>query len=158
MLEKREIRVLLFSRPDSVHFYKTGHKILRQLCRLGVNHNDLAKPQNWLMTPDDGDASLIDFQLASDNKKRGFLYRYFAYEDFRHLIKKKQLCTIFADINKMAHFTQSSMAIRFVAGSGKKVYNFVTKGLFNLLRLIALNELDELEEMLVRTPELRNII
>ncbi len=57
--------------------------------RMGVTHNDLAKPQNWLMTPE-GEAAVIDFQLASVHRRRGAFYRLLAYEDFRHLIKQKR--------------------------------------------------------------------
>ena len=52
----------------------------------GVTHNDIAKPQNWLMTPE-GRAAVIDFQLASVHRRRGRLFRTMAREDLRHLLK-----------------------------------------------------------------------
>ncbi|UXM94534.1 serine/threonine protein kinase [Bartonella sp. HY329] len=122
---------LHLARPDTKHFYKTGHKILRDLRRIGVTHNDLAKPQNWLMTPE-GDASLIDFQLASFHKRRGAFYRYLAYEDFRHLIKQKR--SFAPDLMTPTEWRilrKRSWPSALWLATGKKVYNFVTKGLFN---------------------------
>ena len=46
------------------------HKLLREMRRAGVTHNDIAKPQNWLMTPE-GRAAVIDFQLASVHESAG---------------------------------------------------------------------------------------
>ena len=47
--------------------------LARQMRRAGVTHNDIAKPQNWLMTPD-GRAAVIDFQLATVHRRRGKLF------------------------------------------------------------------------------------
>ena len=80
---------LHLARPSDPKWYRTAHRILRDMRRLGVTHNDLAKPQNWLMTPE-GEAAVIDFQLASVHRRRGAFYRLLAYEDFRHLIKQKR--------------------------------------------------------------------
>jgi hypothetical protein len=80
---------LHLARPSDPKWYRTAHRILRDMRRLGVTHNDLAKPQNWLMTPE-GEAAVIDFQLASVHRRRGALYRLMAYEDFRHLLKQKR--------------------------------------------------------------------
>jgi len=80
---------LHLARPSDPKWYRTAHRILRDMRRMGVTHNDLAKPQNWLMTPE-GEAAVIDFQLASVHRRRGAFYRLLAYEDFRHLIKQKR--------------------------------------------------------------------
>jgi len=58
---------LHLARPNHAEFYRSAHRILRHMRRLGVTHNDLAKPQNWLMTPQ-GEAAVIDFQLASPER------------------------------------------------------------------------------------------
>jgi len=59
--------------------------------RLSITHNDLAKPQNWLMTPE-GDAAVIDFQLSSVHKRRSAFYCYLAYEDPTSHQTEAELC------------------------------------------------------------------
>ena len=78
---------LHLARPADPAWYRDAFRLLRQMRRMGITHNDLAKPQNWLMAPD-GSAEVIDFQLASRHRRRGMLYRLMAYEDFRHLLKQ----------------------------------------------------------------------
>ncbi|AQS41990.1 MAG: Serine/threonine protein kinase [Candidatus Tokpelaia hoelldobleri] len=122
---------LHLARPDQAEFYHSAHRILRDLRRLGVTHNDLAKPQNWLMTPQ-GRAELIDFQLASVHKRRGGLYRYFAYEDFRHLIKQKRsFAPHLMTATEWRIVNNRSWPSRLWLATGKKVYNFFTRSLFN---------------------------
>lgn len=121
---------LHLARPNSNEFYKSGFRLLRNMRRAGVTHNDLAKPQNWLMTPE-GKAAIIDFQLASSHKKRGRLYRYFSYEDFRHLIKqKKSFARHLLTPTEIRILKKRSWPSRLWLATGKKVYNFVTKGVF----------------------------
>ena len=43
---------LQLARPTSAAFYRDARRLLRDLRRRGVTHNDIAKPQNWLMTPE----------------------------------------------------------------------------------------------------------
>lgn len=121
---------LHLARPNTKEFYKSGFQLLRNMRRAGVTHNDLAKPQNWLMTPE-GTAAIIDFQLASAHKRRGALYRYFAYEDFRHLIKqKKSFAGHLLTPTEKRILQNRSWPSRLWLATGKKVYNFVTKGIF----------------------------
>ena len=42
---------LHLARPADPAWYRDAHRLLREFRRRGVTHNDLAKPQNWLMTP-----------------------------------------------------------------------------------------------------------
>lgn len=122
---------LHLARPDTAEFYRSAHTILRNMRRLGVTHNDLAKPQNWLMTPE-GNAAIIDFQLASAHKRRSALYRYFAYEDFRHLIKqKKSFARDLMTPTEWRIVRRRSWPSRVWLATGKKVYNFLTRGIFN---------------------------
>ena len=65
---------LHLARPDSPVWYRNARRLLRKLRRRGITHNDLAKPQNWLMLPD-SNAAVIDFQLASCHGSKGRLYR-----------------------------------------------------------------------------------
>jgi len=122
---------LHLARPDNQEFYLEAYRILRALRRCGLTHNDLAKPQNWLMTPQ-GVPALIDFQLASYHKRRGLLFRYFAYEDFRHLIKQKRsFARHLMTPTEWRIVEHRSWPSRLWLKSGKKLYNFFTRILFN---------------------------
>ncbi|WP_295947270.1 serine/threonine protein kinase [uncultured Bartonella sp.] len=121
---------LHLARPNKPEFYLSAFKILRNLRRMGITHNDLAKPQNWLMTSD-GKASIIDFQLASVHKHRGALYRYFAYEDFRHLIKQKRsFAPELMTPTEKRILKNRSWPSRLWLATGKRIYNFITKDMF----------------------------
>lgn len=121
---------LHLARPNTKEFYLSALKILRNLRRMGITHNDLAKPQNWLMTGE-GKASIIDFQLASVHKTRGAFYRYFAYEDFRHLIKqKKSFAPALLTPTEKRILKNRSWPSRLWLATGKRVYNFITKDVF----------------------------
>jgi RIO-like serine/threonine protein kinase len=76
---------LHFSHPGDSQYYRDARRLLRDLRRHGITHNDLAKPQNWLARPD-GTAAVIDFQLASIHRRRGLIFRLMAYEDLRHML------------------------------------------------------------------------
>src|SRR5690606_36779682 len=64
-------------------------RLLAALHRRGIAHNDAAKEANWLCTPD-GEAALVDFQVAMTSRRRGRVFRALAYEDLRHLLKHKR--------------------------------------------------------------------
>jgi hypothetical protein len=121
---------LHLARPADPAWYRDAEWLLRRLRRAGITHNDLAKPQNWLMTPD-GRAAVIDFQLASRHKRRGALYRLLAYEDFRHLLKQKRAFAphLMTPTAKRI-LARRSLPSRIWMASGKKLYNLITKGLF----------------------------
>jgi len=122
---------LHLARPSEAEFYRAAHKILRELRRRGITHNDLAKPQNWLMTPQ-GEPALIDFQLASHHRRRGALFRYFSYEDFRHLVKQKRsFARNLMTPTEWRIVAHRSWPSRLWLISAKKIYNFCTRGLFN---------------------------
>src|SRR5690606_10543473 len=80
---------LQLAKPADAAWYRDARRLLREMRRRGVTHNDIAKPQNWLMTPD-GRAAVIDFQLASVHRRQGKLFRIMAREDLRHLLKQKR--------------------------------------------------------------------
>jgi hypothetical protein len=52
-------------------------------------HNDLAKEPNLLVQQNNRPA-ILDFQLAWFSSRRSWLFRLFAYEDLRHLLKHKR--------------------------------------------------------------------
>jgi len=117
------------SPPVDPAYFRDALRLLRRIHAAGVLHNDLAKEPNWLVTPD-GCAALVDFQLATRPRMRGWLFRTLAYDDLRHLLKHKR--TYFP-----AHLTARQVAIlqrrsalsSLWAHTGKPLYRFVTRRL-----------------------------
>lgn len=121
---------LHLARPSHPEWYTDAFRLLRAMRRAGITHNDLAKPQNWIMTPD-GRAAVIDFQLASRHRRRGPLYRLMAYEDFRHLLKQmKAFAPKLMTPTAKRVLKRRSWPSRVWMASGKKVYNLMTRGVF----------------------------
>lgn len=117
------------ARPTDPGFYRDAARIIRALHRRGVTHNDLQKPQNWLMTPD-GKAAVIDFQLATVAKRRGRLFRLRAYEDLRHLLKQKQrYAPRLLTTRERSIVAQRSLPSRIWRRTYKPIYNFITRKL-----------------------------
>jgi predicted Ser/Thr protein kinase len=75
-------------RPTESAWFCEALRLLRQLHRAGITHNDLAKEANWICRVDGG-AGLVDFQLASCFQRRSRRFRRLAREDLRHLLKHK---------------------------------------------------------------------
>ncbi|MGJ8625262.1 MAG: serine/threonine protein kinase, partial [Yoonia sp.] len=122
---------LNLAKPSDPAFYKDARRILRDMRQRNVTHNDLAKPQNWLMAPD-GSAAVIDFQLASVHRRRSKLFRLMAYEDLRHLVKqKRRYAPDTLTLSERKILRQKSLPTRIWLGTGKRIYNGVTRGLFN---------------------------
>ena len=111
--------------------YRDAKRLLRQIRRAGVTHNDIAKPQNWLMTPE-GRAAVIDFQLASVHRRRGTLFRTMAREDLRHLLKQKRAYAPHL-LTPAEHRMLATKALpsRIWMATGKRLYNFITRRLMN---------------------------
>lgn len=122
---------LHLARPAARGWYGDAFRLLRDLRRAGVTHNDLAKPQNWLATRE-GRAAVIDFQLAFRHRRRGALYRLMAYEDFRHLLKQMRAFApeLMTPAGKRL-LARRSWPSRIWRASGKRFYNLVTRGLFH---------------------------
>jgi hypothetical protein len=122
---------LNLAKPKDPAFYRDARRILREMRARGVTHNDLAKPQNWLMTPD-GRAAVIDFQLASVHRRRGKIYRLMGYEDLRHLAKQKQrYAKRLSTPTERRMLARKSLPTRIWLATGKRLYNGITRGLFN---------------------------
>ncbi|PVA09776.1 serine/threonine protein kinase [Pelagivirga sediminicola] len=122
---------LQLARPADPAWYRDAKRLLREMRRAGVTHNDIAKPQNWLMTPD-GRAAVIDFQLASVHRRRGRLFRVMAREDLRHLLKQKRAYA--PDLltpSERRMLAQKALPSRIWMATGKRAYNFVTRRLMN---------------------------
>ena len=122
---------LQLARPSEAAFYRDARRLLREMRRRGVTHNDLAKPQNWLQRPD-GRAAVIDFQLASVTRRRGRLFRIKGYEDLRHLMKMKRKYAPQLLTPKQARIADTrSVPSRIWRATGKRLYNFVTRRLMH---------------------------
>lgn len=122
---------LHLAKPSDAAFYRDAKRLLRQMRRQGVTHNDIAKPQNWLMT-DDGRAAVIDFQLASVHRRRGPLFRTMAREDLRHLLKQKRAYA--PDLltpSEHRMLARKALPSRIWMATAKPLYNFVTRRLMN---------------------------
>ncbi|MEW9836696.1 serine/threonine protein kinase [Mesorhizobium marinum] len=121
---------LHLARPDDPRWFADAFRLLRALRRAGITHNDLAKPQNWLMTPD-GRAAVIDFQLASRHRRRGLVYRLMAYEDFRHLLKQmRSFAPHLMTPTAKRLLKRRSLPSRVWMATVKPIYNLVTRGVF----------------------------
>ena len=122
---------LQLAKPTDPAWYRDAKRLLRDMRRAGVTHNDIAKPQNWLMTPD-GRAAVIDFQLASTHRRRGKLFRVMAREDLRHLLKQKRAyAPHLLTPSETRMLTQKALPARIWMATGKRAYNFITRRLMN---------------------------
>src|ERR1700736_2092091 len=112
-------------------YFRSAKLALRKLHRAGICHNDLAKEQNWLRGSD-GNAYFTDFQLAGCFKSRSRLFRIAAYEDLRHLLKHKRSYAPSA-LTPMERkiLARKSFVASLWLKTGKKVYQAITRGLFN---------------------------
>ncbi len=125
---------LKIARPfGDVAYFRSARAALRTLHRAGITHNDLAKEQNWLHSPD-GRAYLLDFQLASMFRQRSWLFRIAAYEDLRHFLKHKRryLPDAITPAERRV-LARKSLPTRVWMMTGKKLYMLVTRGLLGFI-------------------------
>jgi len=122
---------LQLARPSEAKWFRDAKRLLREMRRRGVTHNDIAKPQNWLMAPD-GRAAVIDFQLASVHRRRGKMFRVMAREDLRHLLKQKRnFAPHLLTATERRMLAQKALPTRIWMATGKRAYNLVTRRLMN---------------------------
>ena len=142
-------------------YFRSAKLALRKLHRAGICHNDLAKEQNWLRGSD-GRAYVTDFQLAACFKTRSRLFRIAAYEDLRHLLKHKRSYAPQA-LTPMERkiLARKSFVASIWLMTGKKVYQAITRGLFNFTdregggrRLV--NDAPVLIELIRKNPDVRD--
>jgi serine/threonine protein kinase len=144
-----------------VAYFRSAKAALRRLHRAGICHNDLAKEQNWLRGSD-GLAYLTDFQLAACFKRRSRLFRIAAYEDLRHLLKHKRSYAPEALTPRERKVLAKKSAVASVwLKTGKKVYQAITRGLFNFTdregggrRLV--NDAPVLIDLIRKNPDVRD--
>jgi hypothetical protein len=112
--------------------FSDAKRLLRQLRRAGVCHNDLAKEPNWLVTPD-GRAAVTDFQLATVHDRRSRLYKLLAHEDLRHLLKhKRKFCPGAITPGELRVLKKKSLPARIWLMTGKKVYKLITRDMLGV--------------------------
>jgi hypothetical protein len=142
-------------------YFQSAKLALRKLHRAGICHNDLAKEQNWLRGSD-GRAYVTDFQLAACFKTRSRLFRIAAYEDLRHLLKHKRSYAPSA-LTPMERkiLARKSFVASIWLMTGKKVYQAITRGLFNFTdregggrRLV--NDAPVLIDLIRKHPDVRD--
>jgi hypothetical protein len=142
-------------------YFRSAKAALRRMHRAGICHNDLAKEQNWLRGSD-GHAYVTDFQLAACFKTRGRLFRIAAYEDVRHMLKHKRSYAPEALTPKERKIlARKSLVASVWLMTGKKVYQAITRGLFNFTdregggrRLV--NDAPVLIELIRKNPGVRD--
>jgi hypothetical protein len=119
------------SPAGDIAYFRSAKRALRALHRHCVTHNDLAKEQNWLRTPQ-GRAMLTDFQLATRFSRRHALFRLGAYEDLRHLLKhKRRYAPASLTASERRILGRKSLPTRIWMATGKRVYYWITRGMLN---------------------------
>ena len=121
----------MYQRPPhgDVTYFRRARRLLQQLHRRGLAHNDLAKEANWLVLQD-GRPGIIDFQLATRGPSRSPWMRLLAREDLRHLLKHKRtycpqaLTPVERRVLKRHSWLREAWFV-----TGKPVYRFVTRRL-----------------------------
>lgn len=119
----------LYQRPPrgDAAWFRAAHRLLRQLHRRGIAHNDLAKEANWLVLAD-GRPALVDFQLAVHGPPRARWLRLLAREDLRHLLKHKRTYCPQALTQVERRLLRRHSWVRSAwFATGKPVYRFLTR-------------------------------
>src|SRR6202158_5796749 len=144
-----------------IGYFRSTKAALRKLHRARICHNDLAKEQNWLRGSD-GRAYVTDFQLAVCFKSRSRLFRIAAYEDLRHMLKHKRSYAPEAlTASERKILARKSLVAKIWPATGKKVYQAITRGLFNFTdregggrRLV--NDAPVLAALIRQNPDVRD--
>ncbi len=119
----------MYQRPPhgDLGYFRAARRLLRQVHRRGIAHNDLAKEANWLVL-EDGSPALIDFQLAVRGNPRSRWMRLLAREDLRHLLKHKRMyCRERLTPVEKRLLRRHSWVRELWFATGKPVYRFVTR-------------------------------
>ncbi|WAC64960.1 phosphotransferase [Pseudoxanthomonas sp. SL93] len=110
-------------------YFRAARRLLQQVHRRGIAHNDLAKEANWLVLSD-GRPAVIDFQLAVRGHPRSRWMRLLAREDLRHLLKhKRTYCPESLTPVERRVLKRHSWVRDAWFRTGKPVYRFVTRRL-----------------------------
>lgn len=110
-------------------YFRLARRLLQQLHRRGLAHNDLAKEANWLVLTD-GTPAIIDFQLATRGDPRSRWMRLLARENLRHLLKhKRTYCRDALTPVERRVLKRHSWVREAWFATGKPVYRFITRRL-----------------------------
>jgi len=116
-------------KPSDPAYFKAAARLLRQIHRAGVAHNDLGKEPNLIVRADDS-PGLIDFQLSWCVQRRSRLFRIAAREDLRHLLKhKRTYCRSHLSSREQAILAKPSWISVGWSKTAKPVYLFITRRL-----------------------------
>jgi len=121
----------MYQRPPrgDLAYFRTARRLLQQLHRRGIAHNDLAKEANWLVL-EDGRPAIIDFQLATRGDPRSRWMRLLARQDLRHLLKHKRMyCAASLTPVEKRVLKRTSWLRELWFRTGKPVYRFITRRL-----------------------------
>src|SRR3981189_2581938 len=112
-------------------YFRSAKLALGRLPRPGSCHNDLRRDENWVCASD-GRAYVTDCQLAACFKTRSRLFRIAAYEDLRHMLKHKRSYAPEAlTPSERKILARKSLVATIWLATGKKVYQAITRGLFD---------------------------
>ncbi len=115
---------------DNVVFYERAGELVRQLHTCGVVHNDLEKPENWVVI-DEHNPGIIDFQIAM-KLQSGWWFNMLSHEDLRHVIKqKKRFCNTPLSDEETVLLENRSAFGNWWKRYFKPAYNFITRKIFN---------------------------
>lgn len=123
----------MYLRPPrgDLAYFRAARRLLRDVHRRGLAHNDLAKEANWLVL-EDGSPAVIDFQLAVRGHPRSRWMRLLAREDLRHLLKhKRTYCPQALTAVERRLLKRTSWVRDLWFRTGKPVYRFVTRTLLH---------------------------
>jgi RIO-like serine/threonine protein kinase len=121
----------MYLRPPrgDIAYFRAARRLLQQVHRRGVAHNDLAKEANWLVQQD-GSPALIDFQLATLGNPRSPTMRLLARDDLRHLLKHKRMyCREQLTPVERRILARHSWLRNLWFRTGKPAYRFITRRL-----------------------------
>ncbi len=117
------------ARPADLAYFKAAAKLVRNMHRTGVVHNDLAKEPNFLVRPN-GMPAIVDFQIAWTSARRSKLFRLAAREDLRHLLKhKRTYCPQYLTTRERSILEHPGIAALVWSRTFKPVYQFITRRL-----------------------------
>ena len=117
------------ARPTQSEYFRKARRLVAQLHRHGIVHNDLAKEPNWIV--DGAEPGLVDFQLAFRFRRRGRVFRLMAREDLRHLLKhKRTYCPQALTAREQQMLATPSLPARLWRRTGKLAYHVVTRSIF----------------------------
>ncbi|MCP4000122.1 MAG: serine/threonine protein kinase [Gammaproteobacteria bacterium] len=115
--------------PPNPIYFKAALRLLRQMHRCNIAHNDLAKEANCLIL-DNGQPAFIDFQLALHAPRRGFIFRLLAREDLRHLLKHKHYyCAEYLTAHQRRILATPSLGAKLWMHGYKPLYLWFTRSI-----------------------------